>query len=61
MADDLDHIASIKIEQLGVTARLGELSLFFKDGETSRAQMIRMGAADCCRSGDANDWYCSAD
>lgn len=40
MADDLDHIAR-KIDQLGMTARLGELSLFLKDGEINRAQMIR--------------------
>lgn len=40
MSNDLDQIA-IKIDQLGVTARLGELSLFMRDGESSRAQMIR--------------------
>ena len=40
MTNELDRIA-IKIEQLGVTARLAELALFMKDGEATRAQRIR--------------------
>ena len=40
MSNELDLIA-LKIEQLGVTARLSDLAMYMKDGEGTRAQKIR--------------------
>lgn len=40
MSNELDLMA-LKIEQLGVTARLFDLAMYMKDGEGTRAQKIR--------------------
>ena len=40
MSNELDRMA-VKIEQLGVTARLSDLALFMKDGDGTRAKNIR--------------------
>jgi hypothetical protein len=40
MSTILDQLA-VRIEQLGVTARLSDLALFMRDGEVTRAQKVR--------------------